>query len=217
MRLLVLQYRSWNSGETLMKKWIGILSILLFFAAFANADTLTLVSTSYGVNGPYSMSLNGSSTTTPMICYSESNSITYGEKWTVQAFTISTVSTIASFSNIDPKFALSVFQYNMLGYLADKLFANPGNSALQNAIWSITAGTGTLTDSLYKEAFDAVTAGFQTTDTFYIPIGSFSSANGYPYGTPQPFIVQTPEPGSMLLLGAGLLGIAQFRKRKLAM
>lgn len=199
-----------------MKKWIGILSIVLFLATFASADTLTLVSTPSGVNGPYSMSLNGSTTTTPMICYSENNSITYNETWNVQAFTINTVSTIASFSDIDSKFALTVFQYNMLGYLADKLFADPGNSALQNAIWSITAGTGTITDSLFKEAFDAVTGGFQTTDVFYIPIGTFNSDNGYPYGTPQPFIVQAPEPGSVLLLGVGLLGLVGFRKRKLA-
>lgn len=200
-----------------MKKWFGILSILLFFATLASADTLTLVSAPYGVNGPYSLSLNGSSTTTPMICYAENHSITYGETWTVQAYTISTVGELAGQMFGGTTAADTVFKYNLLGYLANQLFANPGNADLQNAIWYVL-GTGGAANSYYTAAVNYLTninPSFMTTDVFYVPVGTFTAATGYPYGVPQPFIA-TPEPGSILLLGAGLVGLAGFRKRKLA-
>jgi hypothetical protein len=148
-----------------------------------------------------------------MICYSDKNLITYGETWTVQAFTIADVANIAS---VNSAFAGTQFQYNLLGYLADQLFSNPGNAGLQDAIWYVL-GTGGSANSYYTTAVNYLTninPGYMTTDVFYIPVGTFTSETGYPYGVPQPFI-QAPEPGSLLLLGAGLLGLAGMRKRRL--
>lgn len=195
-----------------MKKCLGILFAVLLLASFASADTLTLVSAPNGVNGPYGLSLNGSSTTTPMICYSEHNTITYGETWNVQAYTIATIGSLTGpFAGSSA--ADTIAKYNLLGYLGDQLFANPGNSDLQNAIWAVL-GTGGVQNSKYWDAvkFLAANPGYMTTNVFYIPVGDFSKN---PLGVPQPMIMHVPEPGSMLLLGAGLLGMAGFRKRRL--
>jgi hypothetical protein len=191
-----------------MKRWAWVLFALLSLASFANADTLQLVSAPNGVTGPYMLKLNGGSTL-PMICYSESNEITINETWTVQAYTINTISTIPSGSS----FAGTTFQYNMLGYLADQLFQNPGNVDLQNAIWAVL-NTGGVQNSAYTAAYNFVSAhpSYQTTDVFYLPTGSYTAANGYPYGVPQPMISRVPEPASIFLLGSGLLGLA-WRKR----
>lgn len=205
-----------------MKKWVGILFVVVLMSAFASADTLTLTlpnssaATPTGQTGPYLLALSvngGSPTTVPMICYSEHNSITYGESWTVQAYTINTIGALAGQMFGAATAADTVNMYNLLGYLSDQLFANPGNSALQNAIWSILAGTCS-TNSICSST--VVPNSYQTTDVFYIPVGTFTSATGYPYGIPQPFVAQTPEPGTVLLLGSGLLGLFGLRKKKFA-
>jgi hypothetical protein len=189
-----------------MKKLV--LAVLLLVGTSAYADTLTLTGAPNGENGPYSLSLNGSSTSTPMICFSENNLITFGESWNVQAYTITQIASLSG------PFAGTTTQYNELGYLANQLFANPGNNDLQQAIWAVL-GTGGTTNSDYWSAVNFVTANptYMTSDVFYIPVGDFSGPN-YPYGTPQPFISQTPEPSSVVLLCAGLLGLAVLSLKK---
>ena len=145
-----------------MKRWALVLFALLTFASFASADTLQLVSAPNGVNGPYALKLNGGSTL-PMICYSEKNEITINETWTVQAYTINTISTIPSGS----PFAGTTLQYNVLGYLADQLFQNAGNADLQNAIWAVL-NTGGAQNTAYTTAYNFVSANpnYMTADVF---------------------------------------------------
>jgi hypothetical protein len=184
-----------------MKKLLWALLSVLTFASVACADSLTLVSAPTGQTGPYNLKLNGSATTIAMICYSQINEIGFGETWQVQSFTIDNLPTTGPFAG-------TLEQYNILGYLADELFAHPGDSNLQNAIWYVL-GKGGADNADYEsaDAFVDANSGYRTTDIFYIPTGSDPT-----YGVPQPMIAQTPEPTSIMLLGSGLVGL--FAKRR---
>jgi hypothetical protein len=154
------------------------------------------------------MSLNGSPATPPMICYSDHNFITLDESWNVQAYNITQIGTLSG------PFAGTTAEYNELGYLGDQLFADRGNADLQQALWAVL-GLGGTPNADYTNAVSFVTTHptYMTKDVFYIPVGDFSGSN-YPYGTPQPFISQVPEPSSLVLLGAGLLALVGLSFKK---
>jgi len=188
-----------------MKKLV--LAVLLLIGTSTFADTLTLTGAPYGENGPYSMSLNGSPATTPMICFSDKNFITFGESWNVQAYDITQIGTLSG------AFAGTTMQYNELGYLGDQLFGNPGDTDLQQAIWAVLGGGTPNADYTSAVNFVSSHPAYMTSDVFYIPTGDFTGSN-YPYGTPQPFISRVPEPSSLLLLAGGLFGLASLSIKK---
>ena len=194
-----------------MKKLV--LALILLVGTSAYADTLTFTgSTANGEYGPYSMQLNGGPVT-PMICFSDNNWITGQESWNVQAYNItnvgtSLVNTVFGGSNIGVITAGgTTAHYNELGWLGDKLFADPGNAGLQQAIWAVLNPSEANSYNAAYFAFLATDPTYQTTDTFYIPVGNFTTDNGYPYGTPQPFISRVPEPSSLALLVSGMLAL----------
>ena len=184
-----------------------VLAVLLLVGSTAYADSLTFSGpTANDVNGPYAMSLNGGPAS-PMICFSEANYIQGGESWNVQAYNINQVGALVG------QFAGSTAQYNELGYLANELFANPGNADLQQAIWFVL-GTGGTGNSYYTAAVNYINnnPNYMTSDVFYIPTGpNLPTVNGT---TPQPFISQVPEPSTLVLLGGGLLGLIGLSFKK---
>lgn len=197
-----------------MRKWIIGFLLIMGLATLASADTLDLNSAPWAPPGPYYFYVDGSTALTPLICFSDVNEITYGETWQVAVYTIADVTSITG------SFAGSAYQYNLIGYLANELFANPGNVDIQNALWFVL-GKGGSSNSWYTGAVNYLAAnpGYETTDIFYIPVydnDSWESANFDGLGQPQPFVGEAPipEPTSLIMFGTGIFACAGIIRRK---
>jgi len=214
-------------GEALTMKAFRI-SLLAVFALFlalaptALADTLEL--TGVGNNGvydgiyigPYVATIDGVANT-PVICDDFAHESYLWSPWTAN------LSTAPTFANV----RFSTANYEDVAYLADQLFNVGGNDAeadaLQFAIWYINdpsgvtsflgasnpflTGTGSVDDVMYW--VDQAEANATPADLANILI--YTPSDG---GDPQEFIVQTPEPGTILLLAIGLMSLFLLKRRQ---
>jgi hypothetical protein len=208
---------------------IAVTFLLLTPAAFADSMTLTGVGNNgslYGVYvGPYVATVDGA-TNTPVICDDYAHESYLNTPWNVN------VSSFPSLTNVRFTGPNETQNYDEVAYLANILFGVSGNNAeadaLQYAMWDINdptdvnaaiGSTSFFTDSSDP---DGVAYWLSQANNAYltnaIPAGDLSDLLIYTpttggSGSPQEFIVKTPEPSTILLLGLGL-GALCFMKRR---
>ena len=220
--------KKFNAGLALLV--VAVCTLLSLNPGNAYADTVTLTFVNPGGQSsdgiyvyPYNFSINGSPTLTPLMCLSFTQEIYQGESW--QAI-------------FEP--VLGNTQYEEAAYIFSQATA-PGASSdtIAEAQWAnwvlFDAGAGSSVPSQYQGDVttllgNAATYVATNPDSslyfnleVYVPIAGSQPVGD---GLPQTFIGDTsfgsgppvPEPGGLVLLGTGMLGLAAswYRRNKIA-
>ena len=221
-----------------MKKFSDctILSIVAFcflvslssLKGYADDMTVTLVSVGGQSSGvvqgvyvfPYNFSFNGSKDLTPLMCISYKNEITVGETWTATMVPVSGNEQYVEAAYIEALAAAPGASANTIAVAqwANWEFFDPSDPTL---LANLPVGYQPQIDAMLAEASLFAHNNINTTDypyiDIFIPHDGSQSSGGTPQffvGDPDPTDEQAPEPGSFILLGSGLLGLAGFILRK---
>jgi hypothetical protein len=199
------------------KALIVAAGVLMFMAPRAFADNVVDFNGSYafGNNGvgipPYGGTLNGQAE--EFYCVDFSHDISSGDSWDVAITPITNSANYSGTYLFTGSNATTETIYEEFAWLITQEQASSNQNAIaadQWAIWSLSGGSDPYSGSesaatLLAAASAAVSGGY--------------TAQGWEILTPdngthgQEFLVQTPEPGSLALLGIGLCAMLFFVKR----
>jgi hypothetical protein len=204
---------------------LAFLAICFCLSGLAFADPNSVNMTFIGPAGnnaggvytyPYNFSINGSTTSTPLICDAYDNEVTPGESW--QATVNPLLSGSGMFGNNLADYEAAAIIY--AGILNGTISANAGNFAIwglfstnaQNNPFFQSSGAASI------EQWALSQIGFYSSSWYanfvlYTPLAGTQSSGGIP----QEYMgmIPAPEPGTMLLLGTGLAALGTALRKKL--
>lgn len=195
--------------------FVALLALTLSNAAFAKSVTLTY---QFQSQGAYYFTVNHGSNMMPLMCDSFDNTIHKGESWTA---TVSPFLQGIASSMFGPTMTLD---YKAAGLIYKSMLAGTLTTLqAQWAVWGLFSANAQ-TDQLFKNY------GGAATDAIYLALSASAPNSAYsglllytpncakPGFGPQEFIGYTavPEPGTLSMMGTGLLALAGALRHKFA-
>jgi hypothetical protein len=207
--------------KTLFGKTTMLMGLVLTLGLSAHAGTVsvTFISAPTGVNDgtdyvmPYQLNING--VLTNATCYDMFDNVTGGQSWTANALTLNQAAASGQFSGGADPFT----GYKEVGFLSLQTTNSPQNQIdLQHDIWNVFAsGTFAVTTGMQHYLDLLATPAYTNFDfgkvLFLEDVSRTGRAQAFVVDPP----IASPEPGTIVLMGAGalLIGIGTIRRQKL--